>query len=119
MLKEEMGFPPKVYQFLVGTFAALGSLLYGYDLTIVAEGKPLNAPSHLFTSTENSGLLVKSGIQWLVPELLQSNHHRDRSGRFTAHSRRFCRRWISIPMLGLLWPPSDHLSWWVNFLPRW
>lgn len=34
-----MGFPPKVYQFLVGTFAALGSFLYGYDLTIVAEGK--------------------------------------------------------------------------------
>ncbi|KAH8692579.1 general substrate transporter [Talaromyces proteolyticus] len=32
-----MGFPPKVYQFLVGTFAALGSFLYGYDLTIVAE----------------------------------------------------------------------------------
>lgn len=35
-----MRFPPKVYQFLVGTFAALGSFLYGYDLTIVAEGKP-------------------------------------------------------------------------------
>lgn len=34
-----MGFPPKVYQFLVGTFAALGSFLYGYDLTIVAEGE--------------------------------------------------------------------------------
>ncbi|KAL2703072.1 hypothetical protein AAEP93_007370 [Penicillium crustosum] len=32
-----MGFPPRVYQFLVGTFAALGSFLYGYDLTIVAE----------------------------------------------------------------------------------
>ncbi|KAL2852110.1 general substrate transporter [Aspergillus pseudoustus] len=32
-----MGFPPKVYQFLVGLFAALGSFLYGYDLTIVAE----------------------------------------------------------------------------------
>ncbi|OJJ45935.1 hypothetical protein ASPZODRAFT_119256 [Penicilliopsis zonata CBS 506.65] len=30
-------FPPKVYQFLVGLFAALGSFLYGYDLTIVAE----------------------------------------------------------------------------------
>lgn len=37
-----MGFPPKVYQFLVGTFASLGSFLYGYDLTIVAEGKPVN-----------------------------------------------------------------------------
>lgn len=40
-----MGFPPKVYQFLVGTFAALGSFLYGYDLTIVAEGKPVNTKS--------------------------------------------------------------------------
>ncbi|KAE8167622.1 general substrate transporter [Aspergillus tamarii] len=37
-----MPFPPKVYQFLVGTFAALGSFLYGYDLTIVAEGKLTN-----------------------------------------------------------------------------
>ncbi|KAF4177960.1 hypothetical protein CNMCM8927_000582 [Aspergillus lentulus] len=32
-----MGFPPKIYQFLVGAFASLGSFLYGYDLTIVAE----------------------------------------------------------------------------------
>lgn len=38
-LLAKMGFNPKVYQFLVGTFAALGSFLYGYDLTIVAEGK--------------------------------------------------------------------------------
>ena len=33
-----MGLPPKVYQVFVGLFAALGSFLYGYDLTIVAEG---------------------------------------------------------------------------------
>ncbi|CAK7235448.1 hypothetical protein SBRCBS47491_009297 [Sporothrix bragantina] len=32
-----MQLQPKVYQFLVGVFAALGSFLYGYDLTIVAE----------------------------------------------------------------------------------
>lgn len=70
-----MGFPPKVYQFLVGTFAALGSLLYGYDLTIVAEGKPANAPSRLYKGTDESGLLVISGIQWLLPELLQPDHH--------------------------------------------
>lgn len=33
-----MTLPPRVYQFLVGLFAALGSFLYGYDLSIVAEG---------------------------------------------------------------------------------
>lgn len=33
-----MALPPRVYQFLVGVFAAVGSFLYGYDLTIVAEG---------------------------------------------------------------------------------
>ncbi|UPK97136.1 hypothetical protein LCI18_008071 [Fusarium solani-melongenae] len=33
-----MVLPPRVYQFLVGVFAAVGSFLYGYDLTIVAEG---------------------------------------------------------------------------------
>jgi hypothetical protein len=34
---------PTVYQFLVGVFAALGSFLYGYDLTIVAEGQSVLA----------------------------------------------------------------------------
>ncbi|VUC23055.1 unnamed protein product [Clonostachys rosea] len=32
-----MALPSKFYQILVGVFAALGSFLYGYDLTIVAE----------------------------------------------------------------------------------
>jgi hypothetical protein len=58
-----MGFPPKVYQFLVGTFAALGSFLYGYDLTIVAEGKLTSAPSpHLFAETDEPVFLVISGF---------------------------------------------------------
>jgi hypothetical protein len=38
-----MILPPTVYQFLVGVFAALGSFLYGYDLTIVAEGQSVFA----------------------------------------------------------------------------
>lgn len=71
-----MGFPPKVYQFLVGTFAALGSFLYGYDLTIVAEGKPTSAPSpYLFAETDEPVFLVISGIQWLISELLQPKHY--------------------------------------------
>jgi len=28
---------PKVYQFLVGVFASLGSLLFGYDLGVIAQ----------------------------------------------------------------------------------
>ncbi|RMZ71929.1 MFS sugar transporter [Pyrenophora seminiperda CCB06] len=32
-----MALPPKVYQFLVGLFASLGSLLYGYDLGVIAQ----------------------------------------------------------------------------------
>ncbi|KAF1991698.1 MFS putative major facilitator superfamily transporter [Aulographum hederae CBS 113979] len=32
-----MALPPKWYQFLVGVFASLGSVLYGYDLGIIAE----------------------------------------------------------------------------------
>lgn len=28
---------PKLYQFLVGVFASLGSLLYGYDLGVIAQ----------------------------------------------------------------------------------
>lgn len=32
-----MALPPKWYQFLVGVFASLGSVLYGYDLGVIAE----------------------------------------------------------------------------------
>ena len=32
-----MRLPPKVYQFLVGVFASLGSYLFGYDLGVIAE----------------------------------------------------------------------------------
>ncbi|CAI6331022.1 unnamed protein product [Periconia digitata] len=32
-----MALPPKWYQFLVGVFASLGSLLYGYDLGVIAQ----------------------------------------------------------------------------------
>lgn len=31
-----MAIPPKWYQFLVCTFASLGSVLYGYDLGVIA-----------------------------------------------------------------------------------
>lgn len=32
----EMTLPPKLYQFLVGFFASLGPILYGYDLGVIA-----------------------------------------------------------------------------------
>jgi hypothetical protein len=31
-----MALPPKWYQFCVSIFASLGSLLYGYDLGVIA-----------------------------------------------------------------------------------
>lgn len=31
-----MALPPKWYQFLVAVFASLGSVLYGYDLGVIA-----------------------------------------------------------------------------------
>lgn len=31
-----MALPPKWYQFLVSVFASLGSLLFGYDLGVIA-----------------------------------------------------------------------------------
>ena len=38
-IKFKMGFvlKPKIYQFLVGVFASLGSLLFGYDLGVIAQ----------------------------------------------------------------------------------
>lgn len=38
-----MALPPKWYQFLVCVFASLGSVLYGYDLGVIAEA--LTSPS--------------------------------------------------------------------------
>lgn len=32
-----MALPPKWYQFLVSVFASIGSVLYGYDLGVIAE----------------------------------------------------------------------------------
>ena len=32
-----MALPPKWYQFLVCVFASIGSVLYGYDLGVIAE----------------------------------------------------------------------------------
>ncbi|RDL39088.1 MFS general substrate transporter [Venustampulla echinocandica] len=31
-----MALPPKIYQFLVGVFASMGSILFGYDLGVIA-----------------------------------------------------------------------------------
>ncbi|KGO41718.1 Major facilitator superfamily domain, general substrate transporter [Penicillium expansum] len=55
-----MRFPPKVYQFLVGTFAALGSFLYGYDLTIVAEVVSSGSFLNYFSPTTSEIGLVAS-----------------------------------------------------------
>jgi hypothetical protein len=53
-LSFKMILPPTVYQFLVGVFAALGSFLYGYDLTIVAEGQSVFAMNfNPFTQMQN------------------------------------------------------------------
>ena len=71
-----MRFPPTKYQFMVGTFAALGSLLYGYDLTIVAKGKSANVPSpHPVAGTDGHVRFMISGIQRFFPGLLQPIHH--------------------------------------------
>jgi hypothetical protein len=32
-----MVLAPKLYQFLVGVFASMGSILFGYDLGVIAE----------------------------------------------------------------------------------
>lgn len=37
LIYNTMALPPKWYQFLVSVFASLGSLLYGYDLGVIAE----------------------------------------------------------------------------------
>ncbi|KAF8460254.1 major facilitator superfamily domain-containing protein [Kalaharituber pfeilii] len=52
-----MALPQKWYQFLVGTFASLGSFLFGYDLGIFAQGNDSFKPRFATDST-NEGLVV-------------------------------------------------------------
>lgn len=48
-----MAIPPKWYQFLVSVFASLGSLLYGYDLGVIAEAIASPSFIHKFKPTDN------------------------------------------------------------------
>ncbi|KAF4624043.1 hypothetical protein G7Y89_g14132 [Cudoniella acicularis] len=53
-----MKLSPKIYQFLVGVFASMGSILYGYDLGVIAEV----IASETFTSFFNNPTSVQTGI---------------------------------------------------------
>ncbi|QDS73922.1 hypothetical protein FKW77_007696 [Venturia effusa] len=48
-----MALPPKVYQFLVAIFASLGSLLYGYDLGVIASAIASANFNSLFKPSES------------------------------------------------------------------
>ncbi|KAH7128138.1 general substrate transporter [Dendryphion nanum] len=48
-----MALPPKVYQFLVGLFASLGSLLFGYDLGVIAQVIEAESFKSKFRATTN------------------------------------------------------------------
>ncbi|KAG6013881.1 hypothetical protein E4U54_006193 [Claviceps lovelessii] len=48
-----MALPPRWYQFLVSVFASLGSLLYGYDLGVIAE--VISSPHFLHEFGNDSG----------------------------------------------------------------
>ncbi|KAL3422408.1 High-affinity glucose transporter 13 [Phlyctema vagabunda] len=50
---------PKVYQFLVGVFASMGSVLYGYDLGVIASVVASNSYLTMFKPTESeTGIVV-------------------------------------------------------------
>ena len=48
-----MALSPKWYQFLVGVFASLGSLLYGYDLGVIAQVIASQSFNSKFNPTDN------------------------------------------------------------------
>jgi hypothetical protein len=45
---------PKVYQFLVGVFASFGSLLFGYDLGVIAQVIASGSYQRTFNTTDTS-----------------------------------------------------------------
>jgi len=48
-----MAIPPKWYQFLVSVFASVGSILYGYDLGVIAGATTAPSFIALFNPTAN------------------------------------------------------------------
>lgn len=56
-----MALPPKWYQFLVGVFASLGSVLYGYDLGVIAGAIGSQSFAFEFNPTANeTGAVVSA-----------------------------------------------------------
>lgn len=75
-----MALPPKWYQFLVGVFASLGSVLYGYDLGVIAEAiasdnfkalfKPTAAETGAVVSVFTGGAFIGGGLAGPVGDIL-------------------------------------------------
>ena len=75
-----MALPPKWYQFLVSVFASLGSILYGYDLGVIAEAvasdnfknlfKPTASETGAVVSVFTGGAFVGAGIAGPVGDML-------------------------------------------------
>lgn len=75
-----MALPPKWYQFLVSVFASIGSILYGYDLGVIAEAiasenfidlfHPTAAQSGAVVSAFTGGAFVGAGLAGPVGDLL-------------------------------------------------
>lgn len=67
-----MAIPPKWYQFLVSLFASIGSILYGYDLGVIAEAvasenfiatfKPTAAETGAVVSVFTGGAFIGAGL---------------------------------------------------------
>lgn len=51
-----MVLAPKLYQFLVGVFASMGSILFGYDLGVIAEVYVSKYPQIILCSDPNAAL---------------------------------------------------------------
>ena len=75
-----MALPPKWYQFLVSVFASVGSILYGYDLGVIAEAiasqsfiaefNPTAAQSGAVVSAFTGGAFVGAGCAGPVGDWL-------------------------------------------------
>jgi hypothetical protein len=91
-----MILPPTAYQFLVGVFAALGSFLYGYDLTIVAEGQSVFAMKiSSFTQMQKfKAKHVESGGQPIFLKSIPSLDDSDWACCISFDWRRLCRSWV-------------------------
>lgn len=84
-----MALPPKLYQFLVSVFASVGSILYGYDLGVIAGA----IASDNFKAQFNPSAAEEGAVVSVLydPQTIQAKHNDMNTNMLLQYRRCFFR----------------------------